>query len=330
MRPIPPVAFLHDRAGGSHAFHNEHINFQNPQNQASYSNQVNGLLIVDKPAGITSHDVVAHVRRATGERSIGHLGTLDPMATGVLPLLLGKFTRLAQFFGSLKKTYTGTIRFGFATDTYDAEGQPVGDHLPVSLSLAQIQAAAVQFHGEIEQMPPPFSAKKIGGQRAYKLARAGEGPKLKPVPIKIERFEITSLEADVAAFIMTVSAGGYVRSVAHELGIALGCGAHLASLRRIAAGPFHLENAVQLEEIETISANGLLYKKMPHPRTLLPELPSVTADIFSAGRLRNGAAVNLPEFSHAPLVKIFEGQSNLIAIGRRIAGTLFQPVTVLG
>lgn len=291
---------------------------------------MNGLLIVDKPAGMTSHDVVARVRRATGERSIGHLGTLDPMATGVLPLLLGKFTRLAQFFGSLQKTYTGTIRFGVATDTYDAEGQPVGNLVPASLSLAQIQSAAVKFQGEIEQMPPPFSAKKVDGQRAYKLARAGEEPKLKPATITIERLEITSLEEDTAAFVMTVSAGGYVRSVAHELGIALGCGAYLASLRRIAAGPFQIENAIQLGEVETMFANGLLSKKMPHPRTLLPDLPSVTADIFSAGRLRNGAAVNLPEFSHASLVKIFEGQSNLIAIGRRIAGTLFQPVTVLG
>ncbi len=287
-------------------------------------------MIVDKSTGMTSHDVVARVRRATGERSIGHLGTLDPMATGVLPLLLGKFTRLAQFFGPLKKTYTGTIRFGFATDTYDAEGQPAGGAVDVFLTLDQVRSAASRFQGEVEQMPPPFSAKKIAGKPAYKLARAGEEPKLKPVPITIHRFEITSFEGDIAAFLMTVSSGGYVRSVAHELGRALGCGGHLASLRRIAAGPFEIENAIGLAEAEALAAKGALSERMPHPRTLLPDLPSVTADVFSASRIRNGVAVNLPEFSQSALVKVFEGQTRLIAIGRRIAGTLFQPIVVLG
>ena len=131
---------------------------------------MNGLLIVDKPGGMTSHDVVARVRRVTGESSIGHLGTLDPMATGVLPLLLGKYTRLAQFFGSLEKTYTGTIRFGFATDTYDAEGQATSECVAVSLTMEQVRTAAMPSQGEIEQMPPPFSAKKIGGTKAYQLA----------------------------------------------------------------------------------------------------------------------------------------------------------------
>ena len=290
---------------------------------------MNGLLIVDKPGGMTSHDVVVRVRRATGESSIGHLGTLDPMATGVLPLLLGKYTRLAQFFGSLEKTYTGTIRFGFATDTYDAEGQASGESVSVSLTLEQVRSAAAQFLGEIEQMPPPFSAKKTGGKRAYELARAGETPKLKAAQITVKAFEITAFDGDAAAFRMTVSAGGYVRSVAHEMGVALGCGAHLASLRRIAAGPFGIEEAISLADIEG-QAKETLEARMPHPRTLLPELPAVTADAFSVGRLRNGAAVNLPEFSAAATVKIFEGQRNLIAIGRRIAGTLFQPMVVLG
>lgn len=277
---------------------------------------------------MTSHDVVVRVRRATGELSIGHLGTLDPMATGVLPLLLGKYTRLAQFFGSLEKTYTGTIRFGFATDTYDAEGQAVRECSSVSLTLEQVRNVAEQFRGEIEQMPPPFSAKKTEGKRAYQLARAGETPKLKAARITIKAFEINALNEDTAAFSMTVSAGGYVRSVAHEMGLALGCGAHLASLRRVAAGPFTIDRAISLTEVED-AATDELEKRMPHPRTLLPELPSVTADAFSVGRLRNGAAVNLPEFTSSPTVKIFEGQRNLIAVGRRIAGTLFQPMVVL-
>ncbi len=263
-----------------------------------------------------------------GESSIGHLGTLDPMATGVLPLLLGKYTRLAQYFGSLEKTYTGTIRFGFATDTYDAEGKPTGEVVQIPLMLEQVRAAAAKFYGEIEQMPPAFSAKKTGGKRAYQLARAGETPLLKPARIHIRKFEITSLADNTASFLMTVSAGGYVRSVAHELGIELGCGAHLASLRRVAAGPFALENAIPLAEIEANTAE-MLSQKMPHPRTLLAELPCVTADKFSMGRLRNGAAVNLPEFGSAPLVKVFEDQQTLVAIAKRIAGTLFQPVVVM-
>jgi tRNA pseudouridine55 synthase len=289
---------------------------------------MNGLLIVDKPGGITSHDVVVRVRRATGESSIGHLGTLDPMATGVLPLLLGKYTRLAQFFGSLEKTYTGTIRFGFATDTYDADGQAIAEGVPVSITPERVRNVASRFQGEIEQMPPPFSAKKTGGKRAYQLARAGETPKLKSVQITVKAFEITTMDGDTATFSMTVSAGGYVRSVAHEMGIALGCGAHLASLRRVAAGPFPIKHAIPLVDIEA-QAGDTLEARMPHPRALLPELPAVTADAFSAGRVRNGAAVNLPEFGSAPTVKIFEDQRNLIAIGRRIAGTLFQPVVVL-
>jgi tRNA pseudouridine55 synthase len=289
---------------------------------------MNGLLIVDKPGGITSHDVVVRVRRATGESSIGHLGTLDPMATGVLPLLLGKYTRLAQFFGSLEKTYTGTIRFGFATDTYDADGQAIAEGVPVSITPERVRNVASRFQGEIEQMPPPFSAKKTGGKRAYQLARAGETPKLKSVQITVKAFEITTMDGDTASFSMTVSAGGYVRSVAHEMGIALGCGAHLASLRRVAAGPFAIKHAIPLVDIEA-QAGGMLEARMPHPRALLPELPAVTADAFSAGRVRNGAAVNLAEFGSAPTVKIFEDQRNLIAIGRRIAGTLFQPVVVL-
>lgn len=289
---------------------------------------MNGLLVVDKPGGMTSHDVVARVRRVTGEQSIGHLGTLDPMATGVLPLLLGKYTRLAQFFGSLEKSYTGTIRFGFATDTYDAEGQATGESVAVSLTLDQVRKIAGRFQGEIDQMPPPFSAKKTDGKRAYQLARTGETPKLALARITIKAFDITAVERDTAAFSMTVSAGGYVRSVAHEMGIALGCGAHLASLRRVAAGPFSLADAVPLADVEALRRESL-EDRMPHPRALLPALPAVTADTFALGRLRNGAAVNLPEFSLAPMVKIFEGQRNLIAIGRRIAGTLFQPVVVL-
>jgi tRNA pseudouridine55 synthase len=291
---------------------------------------VNGLLVIDKPGGITSHDVVSRLRRITGEKSIGHLGTLDPMATGVLPLLLGKFTRLAQYFSSAEKSYSGTICFGVATDTYDADGEPVGEQTPPLLTLEQVRAAASRFQGEMEQMPPPFSAKKIAGTPAYKLARAGKPVELKTAKITIKSFEIVALAGDEAAFAMSISAGGYVRSVAHELGRDLGCGGHLSSLRRTQAGVFTLDNALTLDELQTCAGNlAALQACCIHPRNLLAEMPSVSGDDFTLGRLRNGAQANLPEFSQAHFVKVFAGQRELVGIAKRVAGTLFQPVVVM-
>ena len=290
---------------------------------------MNGLLVLDKPSGVTSHDVVAVVRRATGEKSIGHLGTLDPMATGVLPLLLGKYTRLAQFFGQADKHYTGHIRFGFATDSFDADGVAVTEARPLTQSFAVLRALARRFHGEMDQLPPIFSAKKINGVAAHKLARAGAPVAVKPARITIHSFELTSLEGDTAAFTMSVSAGGYVRSVAHELGQLAGCGAHLSGLRRTQAGAFTLEQAITMEQLKSASV-AELEAFLPHPRTLLPDMPSVTVDDQLAGRLRNGMQVNLPDFSQAPLIKVFTAPTELLAIGRRVAGTLMQPIVVLG
>jgi len=287
-------------------------------------------MVIDKPGGMTSHDVVNRLRKITGERSIGHLGTLDPMASGVLPLLLGRFTRLAQFFSAAEKSYAGTIRFGYATDTYDAEGEKVGDSVEPSLTLDQVRGAAVRFLGTMEQMPPAFSAKKVGGVPAYKMARAGKAVELKPATISISRFEIVRLEGGDAAFEMSVSAGGYVRSVAHELGRDLGCGAHLASLRRTQAGAFTLAQAKTLEDLATQAGNlEALSDLCVHPRALLPEMPTVTGDPLALGRLRNGAQANLPEFSSASLVKVFATQRELLGVAKRVAGTLFQPVVIL-
>ena len=291
---------------------------------------MDGLLVIDKPGGVTSHDVVHRLRKITGERSIGHLGTLDPMATGVLPLLLGRFTRLAQFFSAAEKSYTGTIRFGYATDTYDAEGEIAGERVAPSLMLEQVRSAAKRFHGEMEQMPPAFSAKKVGGVPAYKMARAGKPVDLKPAIIQISSFEIQELEGDEARFSMSVSAGGYVRSVAHELGRDLGCGAHLSVLRRTRAGPFTLAHTHPLEELEEFAGHEEALTPMCiHPRSLLPEMPSVTGDAYTLGRLRNGAQANLPEFSQATMVKVFASQRELVAIAKRVAGTLFQPLVVM-
>jgi tRNA pseudouridine55 synthase len=291
---------------------------------------MNGLLIVNKSAGMTSHDVVAKVRKLTGESSVGHLGTLDPMATGVLPLLLGRFTRLAQFFQQDSKRYTGTIRFGFATDTYDADGDRVGECVDPKLTLAEIRGLAERFHGEIDQMPPPFSAKKLQGVPAYKLARAGKPVELRPVRIEVRRLEILGYDPPSAPFIVDVLSGGYIRSIAHEFGQLAGCGAHLGSLCRVQAGEFTLEQAAALDEIAAWQRDGSFAEHLPHPRCLLPQMPSVTVDEGTAIRLKNGMACNLPDYSAAPFIKIFTDQRELFAIGRRIAGTLTQPMAVLG
>jgi tRNA pseudouridine55 synthase len=318
---------------------------------------------------MTSHDVVARVRRLVGERSVGHLGTLDPSATGVLPLVLGRFTRLAQFYTDADKRYEGIIQFGFSTDTYDAEGEPQGAKEPVDLTREQVQEAAHTFIGRIEQVPPPFSAKKIGGVPAYKLARKKQDVELKPKPVEVKEFEIMDWNGEQARFRVWVSSGTYVRSLAHELGKMLGAGAHLASLVRTSVREFGLAQAHSLEELEAASravnrpdshqsdpqpeihfpdsshsqrliTNIMLNnEKTPeispfealclHPRLILPEFPAVTAPPETLAKIRHGMSINLPEFTKATLIRVFENQVRLIAIARRIAGTLFHPKVVL-
>jgi tRNA pseudouridine55 synthase len=290
---------------------------------------MNALLIIDKPASLTSHDVVNRVRRILQQRSVGHLGTLDPLATGVLPLVVGNLTRLAQFYSSSVKSYEGTIRFGFATDTYDAEGEPTTAIQAVSLSVEQLRVAARCFQGVIQQMPPPFSAKKINGVPAYKLARKKKEVNLEPVQVEIHEFEITSCEEQRARFRARVASGTYMRSVAHKLGRELGCGAHLESLRRTGVAEFLIDEAHTLEQVEAAFHAGRLEDVSIHPRKLLPEMPSVTATDEVAAHIRSGRAVNLPDFSRAKQIKVFYGQSELIAIATRVAGTLFHPKIVL-
>jgi tRNA pseudouridine55 synthase len=286
---------------------------------------MNAVLVVDKPAGMTSHDVVNRVRRILGQRSVGHLGTLDPLATGVLPLVVGNLTRLAQFYTSSEKTYEGVIRFGFATDTYDAQGEVVGPVQSVDLSLEQVRELAGRFRGVIRQMPPPFSAKKIHGVPAYKLARKKKEVTLEPVTVEIKEFEITSCEGDRAIFRARVASGTYMRSVAHDMGKELGCGGHLAALRRTGVAEFGIAEGHALELIAEAHENGRMEDLFVHPRRLLPGMPSVTATDDVAGLVRSGRAVNLPDFSRAKQVKVFYGQSELIAIATRVAGTLFHP-----
>ncbi|MFZ0279882.1 MAG: tRNA pseudouridine(55) synthase TruB [Candidatus Sulfotelmatobacter sp.] len=330
---------------------------------------MNGVIIIDKPAAWTSHDVVNRMRRILQQRSVGHLGTLDPLATGVLPLVTGGLTRLAQFYTASEKTYEGVIRFGFATNTYDADGEPVGEAHSIAPSLVnpsleQLQKLAAGFKGTIEQVPPPFSAKKIHGVPAYKLARKQKEVVLKPVQVEIKEFDILAVEGDRARFRARVASGTYMRSVAHEMGQLQGLGAHLESLRRTAVAEFDITQAHTLEEIEAqtkgeqeagqereevteakikpchsepggkpgeepaVSRHKGIAALFVHPRQLLPHLPCVTADESTAARIRSGRTINLPDVSRARQVKVFQGQSDLIAIATRIAGTLFHPKIV--
>jgi tRNA pseudouridine55 synthase len=309
----------------------------------NYQIPVNGVLIIDKPSGLTSHDVVNRVRRLLDQRAVGHLGTLDPMATGILPLVIGNFTRLAQFYVNSEKSYEGTLRFGFSTDTYDAEGEATSEPQRVCLRTEEIESIAARFRGTIQQTPPPFSAKKIKGVPAYKFARKNKEVTLQPVEVEIKEFEILSVDRDRALFRARVASGTYMRSVAHDIGKLLGCGAHLESLRRTQVAEFTLADAHTLEELEQGcypkgEPCGMEGSRVPladveslfvHPRTLLSQMPAVTADEPTAARIRSGRSVNLPELSRARQVKVFVGQRDLIAIATRIAGTLFHPKIVL-
>lgn len=299
---------------------------------------MDAILVIDKPSGMTSHDVVARTRRILGERSVGHLGTLDPMATGVLPLLIGRYTRLAKFFSAADKIYEGTIRFGFATDTFDAEGEPVGIAKDVQVQLEEIQKIARETEGDVDQVPPKFSAKKIGGVPAYKLARKDQQVELRPVRVQVKRFEVHDLKGDQARFTTEVSSGTYVRSLAHDLGQKLGMGAHLAQLRRTVSGEFTLKQAVTLERLTELreqsavgqgDLGGAIGEIAIHPRQALAQLPSITVSDEAAALIGNGRSLNLPEYSNAQQVKVFLGRDRLICIANRIAGTLFQPRVVL-
>jgi tRNA pseudouridine55 synthase len=291
---------------------------------------LDAVIVIDKPSTWTSHDVVSRLRRILSERSAGHLGTLDPMATGVLPVVLGRYTRLAQFYNHSNKSYEGEICFGFATDTYDAEGEPSTAPQEFQVNLEEIQALGREFVGPQQQMPPPFSAKKINGVPAYKLARKKVEVELKPSSVEVFSLAISAADAlDRIRFHAHVSSGTYIRAIAHDLGQRLGCGAHLASLRRTGVAEFTIDQSHTLEAVEAAVAAGNTDALFIHPRRVLPELPSVTANDETVAYIRNGRSVNLPEFSKAKFVKVFAGQAEIVCIAQRIAGTLFHPKLVM-
>jgi len=247
---------------------------------------IEGVLVVDKPEGMTSHDVVAFARRSLGQSRIGHTGTLDPFATGVLPLACGRATRLVRFMSAADKTYEGTIRFGLVTDTYDITGTEVArtDARP---SADAVLATIETLRGEPLQTPPSFSAKKVGGRRAYDLARKQEPVALAPVAVRLRHVDIISLTPERALVRLTCSAGYYVRSFAHDLGTRLGVGACLETLRRTRSGHFELSQAITLSALDAGGGPHALIRL----EELLPELDAVVVGATGRDRVRHGQTI---------------------------------------
>jgi tRNA pseudouridine55 synthase len=311
---------------------------------------IDGILVVDKPRGKTSHDIVEFVRRLVGFRQIGHLGTLDPLATGVLVLALGRATRLARFYAGRRKRYSCDVRFGFATDTYDADGEPLGADSAPTLDAEKIAALAAQFVGSIQQTPPAFSAKKIHGRPAHELARKHKPVKLEPVSVEVFEFRLTSVEGSVARFVVECGAGTYIRSLAHDLGKLQGAGAHLAEISRTAVGEFTLDQAISLAELEKDAKAGRIAERVIRLEGMLPELPRATVLPIVEKRVQHGAKFNLSlaqiqpgrttvaqgapaqldsgEWKPARL-RVFNQQGQLIAIAEPVVPRTYQPLVVL-
>lgn len=311
---------------------------------------LDGILIVDKPRGKTSHDVVEFVRRLAGFRGIGHLGTLDPLATGVLVLALGRATRLARFYGGRRKRYTCAVRFGFATDTYDADGEALGPDSAPALNAEEIAAHAAQFVGKIMQTPPQFSAKKVHGRPAHELARKHKPVKLEPVEVEVYEFRLTAVEGSIARFVVECGSGTYIRSLAHDLGKLQGTGAHLAEIVRTAVGEFTLDQAVPLADLAEEARAGRLGERVIRLENMLPDLPRATVLPIIEKRVRHGAKFNLPiaqiqpgqltaaQGSTAQLdsgdwkpsrLRVFNQQGQLIAIAEPVVPRTYQPLVVL-
>jgi tRNA pseudouridine55 synthase len=300
-----------------------------------------GVFIIDKPAGWTSHDVVAALRRLLRTRQVGHFGTLDPFATGVLPLSVGKATRFAQFYLKSRKAYQGTIRFGYATDTYDATGQPSSESVTPHLDLAVLEGVFRDFTGRFMQTPPPFSAKRVGGARAYELARQGKAFALAPVDVEVYALELLSVQGDSVAFAVECSGGTYVRSLAHDIGQRLGCPAHLAGLRRVAVAEFTENRAVTLEELEESERRGELDTWRVPLEALLPECPEFVVRGREERSVRHGHAFELAQAfrpdrgnrtGRAPVLavlKILNAERRLIAVARHVTGSVYHPDLVL-
>ena len=308
---------------------------------------LHGVLVVDKPSGPTSHDVVARVRRATGEKRIGHTGTLDPLATGVLALVVGRATRLAQFLSSDDKEYLATVRLGLSTPTYDAEGiaesvsefrrKPETDARGVGgfrLHPEDLNAALAAFRGTYLQTPPPYSAKKIAGTRAYEHARKQQPVELQAVEVTVSALDLLSAAEDRLELRVVCSSGFYVRALAHELGERLGCGAYLEGLRRTRAGDFTLDGAVTLGAIQ--AEPGLSLARIVPMERLLPAFQRLTLSEMGVRRVAHGNTVGPehltgagPTAGFSAKVRLFDEAGCLLAIAEPRPGGILHPAIVL-
>ena len=295
---------------------------------------MDGVLLIDKPTGLTSHDVVARLRRTSGERRIGHTGTLDPMATGLLPLVLGQATRLASLLAAGDKTYEATVSLGVSTDTDDREGRPLGEPQDTSGAGEGLTEALDAFRGTFDQTPPDHSAKKIGGRPAYVLARRAQPVSLAPVSVTMRELELIEHAGDQVHLRMTVTPGFYVRALARDLGARLGCGAHLSALRRTKSGAFTVTDALSLEEATRLGP--AVAARLLTPSDALPALRAVTVTTLGLDRVRHGNPIGPGHLAGtwtaatvSSAVKILAADGRLVALGEW-RGSALHPVVVLG
>jgi len=310
---------------------------------------VDGALVINKPQGKTSHDVVDAVRHLAGFRQIGHLGTLDPLATGVLVLLLGRATRLVRFYAGRRKRYQAGFRFGFATDTYDSDGEASGPDTAPPLDSATLESLAQERVGRFEQIPPSFSAKKVKGRPAYELARKKQTVELRAAEVEIYEYKLKEIEGSIARFVIECSSGTYIRSLAHEMGQKLGCGAHLAEITRTAVGEFSQEQAITLEELAEAKQAGRFVDYLIPLESLLTNFPRVNVLPVVEKRVRHGTKFNImlsqlqpgrvepPPGATTqldggepkpPRLRVFSQQDKLIAIAEAVVPRTYQPIVV--
>jgi tRNA pseudouridine55 synthase len=296
-----------------------------------------GVLVIDKPAGMTSHDVVNAVRRLAGMRRVGHTGTLDPIATGVLVLLLGPATRLAQFASGATKRYRALIRLGVSTTTYDAAGEPLERHA-VDVDLDRLETALAAFRGEIEQVPPMYSAIKVKGRKLYELARQGKTVPRPPRAVTFYAIDILNWQSPDLTLDVTCSAGTYIRSLAHDLGQELGCGAHLAALRRTASGPFDLSTSHTLDALQTLRDQNRLSEALLPPYAALGSMPCVTITEDEEQALRHGRRLTLEQqrwsqqdqaHDVGDVVQARNARDHLVAVMITLEDDHYQPKVVL-
>jgi tRNA pseudouridine55 synthase len=308
-----------------------------------------GALVINKPRGKTSHDIVDAVRQLAGFRQIGHLGTLDPLATGVLVLLLGKATRLVRFYAGRRKRYIAAFRFGYATNTHDSEGVALGPDVAPILDREVLERLAAESLGRFEQIPPVFSAKKIHGRPAYELARKNQAVELKPATMELFEYRLMGMDGPAAQFTIECSSGTYIRSLAHDMGRKIGCGAHLSEISRTAVGEFSLGQAIEIEELAQAARQGKFKSCLIPLESLLPNFPRANVLPVLEKKVRHGGKfsvlpsqiqpgrVELPPGAtmqldggdtQAPRLRVFSQEDKLIAIAQAVVPRTYQPIVV--